>query len=354
MPLPNNFSKMVRDKDNLSVIMLNVGDGDAIIVKFPKVGEKNVYAVVDCYNAKKTIAVFESLETIVPGEKPDFHIEFICATHPHSDHIAGMGKLIKWCIEKDVDIHQFWDSGFRHISITQYKLIQLLRESKIKIAYPTSGYETTINKVAVRVLNPSIRLKNRYDTYGTNINNASIVIKLEYPPKDIAIYSLPKDKMSNKELAEEDKRKQNTVILGGDAQFDAWAVMSEEFPTLRSTKNRGQMIDPTIRKHQPLKCEVLKVPHHMSKHGISLEVLETLRPIFTVASCSDHSEHGFPHELTVKAAEDIYRGKKDKILYTGHHDPTKRSGTVVAILNGKTKLRKIYPLGEAKSKNAPL
>jgi beta-lactamase superfamily II metal-dependent hydrolase len=260
---------------------------------------------------------------------------------------------MKWCNENNITVKQFWDSGFRHVSVTHYKLIKLLRESDISIVYPTSGYESTINKVAVRVLSPSIRLKNRYDTFGTNINNASIVLKLEYPPKDIAGYFRPENDMSNKELAEEEKLKQNTVILGADAQFDAWAVITDEFPTLRRTENRGQLIDKT-RKHQPLKCQILKVPHHMSKHGISLEVLETLLPKYTIASCADKSEHGFPHELTVLAAQDIYRGRQKKaIFFTGHREKEHRSGTVVSVLRGEGEPL-IYELGESKGKDAPL
>ena len=206
----------------------------------------------------------------------------------------------------------------------------------------------------MKVLSPSIRLKNRYDTFGTNINNASIVLKLEYPPKDIADYFQPPEKISDIEISEQEKLKQNTVILGGDAQFDAWAVITDEFPTLQSTTNRGQLIDAKVRKHKPLKCQVLKVPHHMSKHGISLEVLETLLPQYTIASCANQSQHGFPHELTVLAAEDIYRKTKTKrVFFTGHKEAEKRSGTIVSILRGSGRPL-VYGLGEKTKDCAPL
>jgi len=336
-------------KSTLAVIVLNVGDGDAIIVRFPPEHGKRACAVVDCYDADKTIAALEALQ---PEEIP-----FICATHPHYDHTRGMTKLIKWCVEKDLAPNQFWDSGFRHVSKTHYDIIKLLQEhsGKIDVIYPTSGYETTINKVSVKVLSPSIRLKNRYDTFGTNINNASIVMKLEYPPKDIAPYYLSSDEASEKDLAENERLKQNTVILGGDAQFDAWARITDEFPELQRTQNRGQMINAEVIKHRPLRCQVLKVPHHMSKHGISLEVMETLLPRYTVASCANKSKHGFPHELTVMAVEDIRRKKKDKgIRFTGHPDKSLRSGTVVALLRGRNTKPLLYALGEPARKNAPL
>ncbi|MCP4625135.1 MAG: MBL fold metallo-hydrolase [bacterium] len=340
------IQKYLKDS-TLSVTVLNVGDGDAIIIRFPfKYGEK-ACAVVDCYNAGKTIAALEALgaETI----------PFICATHPHSDHTMGMANLIKWCIQKGIKIDRFWDSGFRHVSKTHYDLIQLLGENPgINVIYPTSGYETIINRVRVLVLSPSIMLKNRYDTFGTNINNASIVLKLDYPPKDIAPYYLTPEKAADEALAEEERLKQHSIILGGDAQFDAWAKITEEFPELQHTGNRGQMIDPNVIEHKPLRCQVLKVPHHMSKHGIALEVIETLHPRYSIASCSNHSKHGFPHELTVMAVEDIHKKKKDDgMRFTGHPDSVKRSGTIVAIFRENARRPLIYGLEEPVSKPAP-
>lgn len=332
----------------LSVVVLNVGDGDAIVIRFPSKYGKKACAVVDCYNAGKTIAALKALGTET--------IPFICATHPHFDHTAGMIKLIKWCIQEGVQIDQFWDSGFRHVSKTHYDLIQLLRKNPdINVIFPTSGYETTISRVRIQVLSPSILLKNRYDTFGTNINNASIVLKLEYPPKDIAPYYLTTEKAGDEVLAEEERLKQYSIILGGDAQFDAWARITEEFPELQQTGNRGQMIDPDIIEHKPLRCQVLKVPHHMSKHGISLEVVETLHPRYSIASCSNQSRHGFPHELTVMAVEDIHKKKKDDgMRFTGHRDPGKRSGTIVALFRENARKPLIYGLGESAAKPAPI
>jgi beta-lactamase superfamily II metal-dependent hydrolase len=347
----SDAAKLKKDmkSNTLAVIVLNVGDGDAIIIKFPSQNGKTACAVVDCYNANKTIAALEAL-------KPDA-IPFICATHPHSDHIKGMKKLLEWCIKNITGQIDFWDSGFRHVSKTHYDIIRLLQKhhDKTRTIYPTSGYETIINKVRVLVLSPSIRLKNRYDTFGTNINNGSIVLKLEYPPKDIAPYYLSEERASEQDLSENERLRQNTVILSGDAQFDAWARITDEFPELQRTQNRGQMINPDVIKHRPLRCQVLKVPHHMSKHGISLEVIETLLPRHTIASCANKSKHGFPHELTVMAVEEIRKKKEDRgIRFTGHWDKKLRSGTVVALFRGSNTNPKIYSLGDTVKSKAPL
>lgn len=349
-----NLAKNLKKADALAVIVLNVGDGDAIIVRFPpkhdKESKKRI-AIIDCYNANKTIAAIKKL-------KPD-KISFICATHPHYDHTKGLSKLIKWCIDNNSEmIDEFWDSGFRHVSKTHYDLIQLLRKNpQIKVLRPTSGFERTINKVRILVLSPSMYLKNRYDTFGTNINNASIVLKLEYPPVDIAPFYLKSDEFSDVKLKKIQDIKQNTVILGGDAQFDAWARISQEFPELVRTDNRGQLIDTSRMTHKPLRCQILKVPHHMSKHSISLETLEYLMPRYTIASCKKNSDYGFPHELTVMAIDEIHKKnlksiKNKEMIFTGH--PTNSSGTVVSLLMGGNKKPQIYKLGETVAQNAPI
>jgi len=92
----------------------------------------------------------------------------------------------------------------------------------------------------------------------------------------------------------------------------------------------------------------------MSKHGISLEVLETLNPRYTIASCSTQSKHGFPHELTVMAAKDIRKKQKDDgMRFTGHRDAEKRSGTIVALFREKARQPLVYSLEEPVSKPAP-
>jgi len=355
------MAKSVQDKlkdcltpEALCLVTLNVGDGDSLIVRFPPAHsesrnggvKKIIGAVIDCNDADKTVDALQKL-------KID-ELAFICATHPHADHTIGLKGVINWCLQNNVPIHQFWDSGFRHVSKIHYDLIKLLYEhGEIKFVRPTSGYETIVNMVRVQVLSPSILLKNRYDTFGTNINNASIVIKLDYPTTDIAEPYTKKptrSEIEKRNLSAYDPLKQNTIILGGDAQFDAWARVTEEFPELVKTSNRAQLIDPDKAPSRPLRCQVLKAPLHMSKHGISLEVLETIKPNATLASCADKSKHGFPHQLTVLAAEDI----KKKVYYTGHHDSKLRSGTLVTVVRGDGRPPKIFALGEPTASPAPL
>ncbi|UCE36202.1 MAG: MBL fold metallo-hydrolase [Thermoplasmata archaeon] len=303
--------------ESLCVHVLNVGDGDSIVLQFPAdVNGRRKFALVDCYKSTKTIDYLKKLGVN--------ELEFVCATHPHYDHIAGIPKVLDTF---KGSIQEFWDSGFRHTSLTYDKIINKIKDdTNINFIRVTSGMERIINDVKVCVLAPSIYLRNRYDTYGVNINNASVVLKLEYKDPDAVNPSV--------------------IILGGDAQFDSWAKVIEEFPHHEKTDNPEQKVE-WKKSFKPLNCNVLKVAHHGSKHGTALEYVEKLDPEYAIVSCSDSSRHGFPHEIAWLSLKEVsHMGVKDRIYFTDYSEPGKpKSGTTVVITNGTT-THDIVSLGE--------
>ncbi|MCG3227629.1 MAG: MBL fold metallo-hydrolase [Candidatus Heimdallarchaeota archaeon] len=254
------------DAETMLVHVLNVGHGDAIIVELPEVNNQRAYIVVDCYIASKTLDYLNLL-----GAQS---LDLVVATHPHSDHIKGLKKILE---SYSLKVEQFWDSGFRHSTTTWLNLMDLI-ESRDDILFirPTSGLILTINGVEITVLGPSVALRNRYDSYGVNINNASIVLKLEYNDKK--------------------------VILTGDAQWDSWAKITEDFPHFKKTSNPDQKIKYT-EAFNPLKCNVLKVSHHGSMHGTSLEYIERLSPNHAVISSGTRFD--LPHEITTEILDEV-------------------------------------------------
>jgi len=170
---------------------------------------------------------------------------------------------------------------------------------------PTSGLVTNIGRLKVTVLAPSINLRNRYDTFGVNINNASIVLKLEFNNK--------------------------SVILTGDAQWDSWARITEDFPHFQKTDNPDHKIQ--IKNHfNPLECDILKVAHHGSKHGTSLEYIEKLGRSSRFDKGPRHAviSHGtrydFPHTITTR----IFKEAKTQSILTS-------KGSVIYTINNSIK-----------------
>ncbi|MFW9795417.1 MAG: ComEC/Rec2 family competence protein [Candidatus Thorarchaeota archaeon] len=252
--------------DSLLVFILKVGDGDSIIVQLPN-PDTNGHMVIDCKRAKDTTDWLRAINAS--------RLALVVATHPHYDHIAGLESVIGMYSGK---IDQFWDSGFRHTSVTWDNLTEEVNKSQALFLRPTSGMYITFADVKVTVLAPSIYLRNRYDSYGVNINNASIVLKLEYGGK--------------------------SIILAGDAQWDSWSKMVEEFPRYEKTENPDQHVQ-IDKSHNPLRCNVLKVAHHGSKHGTALEPLEVLNPKYAIITHAQNSRYEFPHHITSMTLEEI-------------------------------------------------
>lgn len=314
--------------DDVGIFVLNVGDGDSIVVRLPVTDGDHAFGVIDCADADKTVDLIRALSGPI-----DPLIRFVVATHPHSDHIRGLRQVIK----SFPDVGEFWDSGFRFTSLMYRRLIQEVESQAdwngLRFLRPTSGFEFYYGLVRCTVLSPSIYLRNRYDTYGVDANNASIVIRLSYPVQPPS--SDYPDKPPSTTTPAEPTGRPRTAILGGDAQTDAWGHVLAEFPhLLADDKNWARQIGARTGD-QPLACDFFKVSHHASKRGINLELLErfgdatgkgpSVGPKVLAVSCSSERPggFGFPHTVT----QELMREVRDPTAQSGKdHDPDDEIG----------------------------
>lgn len=260
---------------DLVVHVLNVGFGDNILIEFPADSQgKRSYGLVDCRDAKKTRAY---LDKLVPDSALRSRLDFVCATHPHHDHISGIQSILK---DKTYKPLEFWDSGFRHNSQSYRKILETLLDEKIRMVRVSSGMEFYFGKVRVTVLSPSVALRNKYATYGVDMNNSSVVLRLEHHEEDVL---LSRSKEYAGKLSQEDIRQagKSVVILAGDAEFDSWAQICEEYPRVERTSAH----DPLVKKMVDyLACAAVKVAHHGSMHSAPLDVYEKMKPELAVVS----------------------------------------------------------------------
>jgi len=285
---------------------LNVGFGDNILVEFPvnQTGKRS-YGLVDCRDFRKTKQYLDRLMQIRPG-KPK--LEFICATHPHLDHISGINPFLT---NEKYRPKEFWDSGFRHKSQTYIKILQSLLFEGIKLIRVSSGMEWYFGKVQVTALAPSVRLRNKYATYGVDMNNASIVLRFEHHAKDVILIK-SREYMGSSSLEAERQAGRSVVILAGDAEYDSWAYMTEEFPRLERTESHKPLVKKMVNY---LACSVVKVAHHGSMHSTPLDVYEKMIPEIAVVSTEQEESTKqvdgfaltrglFPHPLAIIALEE--------------------------------------------------
>jgi beta-lactamase superfamily II metal-dependent hydrolase len=276
---------------------VNVNHGDCIILEFPDYGLPNAkahFGIVD-FGAKRSadkLLPTEYMKALIAYRRDndpnfDYEIDFACVTHPHDDHYRGLPTFMDEFSDRSnpqrSKLKAFWDCGFRTTSITYNKVLKkICNNENVTFVRLSSGTEFEFGSVRIIVLGPSIDLRNRFDTYGVSKNDASVVLRIQYQDG----YS----------------------ILTGDAEFASWGKITEEFPrTARITFSKEAMgLADRDETPEQLKCQLLKLSHHGSKHGSSLEYLERLSPTSVVIPAASQNwyrtnipqwKNKFPHPL---------------------------------------------------------
>jgi glyoxylase-like metal-dependent hydrolase (beta-lactamase superfamily II) len=334
------------DPDALVYFLLNVGDGDTQLLLLPPDSNDRVrrLMIVDVATTKKLPDLIEKLHEVeVPSEtgvkrliqRPGApgQIRLVVATHPHFDHIGGMGELLstynglrsrRAALPRDADsedgtnlsmedaatpyasdacIDQFWEPGYFFPSPSFHKLMAELEISPwIRRLQPTSGTTTYLDSVKVTVIGPGIGLRSRFDTYGVEINDSSLTLMLEYPAS--RIYTEADGSDENRLNRRAVKARSRRLLLGGDAQFTSWAQAAIDFPDMRNAQNPVLARElRAARGRDYLASDVFKMSHHASKHGINLELMQRVNAKYVlISSTGGGGRYGFPHALAMDAA----------------------------------------------------
>ncbi|HSN57294.1 MAG TPA: hypothetical protein VLT32_21680 [Candidatus Sulfomarinibacteraceae bacterium] len=282
MPTP------IRPTD-LVVHILNVGFGDAILLELPTDRRgRNMLGIVDCNNGSKMVDYITKLR----GVRDFDGVAFICATHPHLDHVRGIGQLLTNPLTRP---DEFWDSGFRHKTKTYLDILETIHDEGITMRRISSGMESYFGTLRITVLGPSVALRNRYATYGIDMNNASIVLRLENCEEDVVLV----ESVRYRDRDDPEVLRQagdSVVILGADAEYDSWSQITQEYPHVE----RPSEHDPLVKKAvNLLNCAVLKVSHHGSMHSSALDVYERMSPAWAVLSSKQETSSVTHHETTL-------------------------------------------------------
>lgn len=356
----------MRDNNILRIHVINVGHGDSILVELPDEmsnGRRPRFGLVDAggEDAEVRTKTLDYLQSFLeyrlerpPSSNPDatdYVFEFICLTHPHSDHLYGMMPVLE-CFCADtfpmaMRPRQFWDCGFRYNTVGYLAVLEFLSQHpEVQFIRVTSGTEFHYNEVEVLTVAPSIDMRNRYDTYGVNVNDASIVLRVSLG--------------------------RGVALLTGDAHFDSWGKVCEEFPRTKhiiyppDSHGTPDMRDPNrddiafLNQENQLNCQLLKVAHHGSKRGTSYEYIEKLSPSHFVIPCDRDSEyqsnwrHKFPHPITrliIGEESDVFSANSSQIPdvtgLAGSTGTTASLGTLVyRITRGGSVTR--FALGDVK------
>jgi beta-lactamase superfamily II metal-dependent hydrolase len=224
----------------LKVHYIDVGQGDSILLDL---GATEV--LIDGGDGSPGVVSY--LQQYVDGP-----LEAIVATHPHADHIGGLGDVLDHFI-----VEQIWLNGGTSDSQTYANFMDKVNAEMAEVHYVKRGDKITIGNLLFEVLHPTMPLVS--DT-----NDNSIVLELSFGEIDF--------------------------LFTGDAG---------------ATPETSMLIAEVIED-----IDILKVSHHGSKYGTTANFLDTARPEVAIISVGNNT-YGHPAPETVarltSAGATIYR-----------------------------------------------
>ncbi|MBO0725096.1 MAG: MBL fold metallo-hydrolase [Blastocatellia bacterium] len=238
----------------LQIYALDVGQGDSLLIVTPE--GKSV--LIDAGTPQAGDEVVAALR-----KRNIQSLDLVVATHPHSDHIGGMRRVIE-----NFEIKNFLDSNQKYASKEYERMLDAIMEKRIKTIYAKKGMKFDLDSgVRLEVLNPEGNdLLIKKVRPGGSVENAnSVVLRLSYG--------------------------NFSMLFAGDAETETEDMMMDSGVTLRS--------------------QVLKVGHHGSRYATSARFLEAVAPEAAVISVGAHNRYGHPAPETLdrlqKAGVKIYR-----------------------------------------------
>ena len=164
-------------------------------------------------------------------------LDYVVATHPHSDHIGGLAAVIQ-----QFDVKNVLMPDATNNTATFEKLLTAIENKGISITVPSVGDKVAAGIIKFIVLAPANDFKD--------LNNASLVLRMVH------------DKTA--------------FLFTGDAE----------------TLSEKEMLNSGLS----LRANVLKAGHHGSRTSTSSEFLDAVRPGTVVVSCGTGNSYGHPHK----------------------------------------------------------
>ena len=227
--------------NQLEIDVLDVGQGDAILIKTP--AGQNI--LVDGGPDK---TVIKRLSQNLPWW--DKRIDLMVLTHPHDDHVTGLNDVLK-----RYQVKKVLYTGATHNAPNYLVWLRLVRDKKVPL--------TIIDKEQTIDLGQGVRLEILYPNQSlagqtlADLNQSSIVARLAYG--------------------------RNKFLLTGDAGEEA----------------EKKLIDSGA----DLKADVLKVGHHGSEYSTTLGFLEKIKPALAVIEVGRDNQFGHPNLRIIKRLE---------------------------------------------------
>jgi competence protein ComEC len=233
LPGPGSSSHNANVTGDMKAYFLDVGQGDSSVILF-----RDKVILIDSGEIDQGDRVVGYLKKLGVTR-----IDLLVATHPHSDHIGGMQKVLA-----AFPVGKVLDSGMPSSSVLYEHFLETLDRKNIPYIVAEQGQTVDLDPaLGILVLSPP---KERI---GDDLNTNSIVLRISYGTTNF--------------------------LYTGDATTAAEDVM--------------------LKNGYPMDAQVLKVGHHGSTSSTSKAFLSRVSPEVAVISLGKDNPYGHPHKETL-------------------------------------------------------
>lgn len=276
--------KLQTDDGSLSVHMLDVGQGDCLLILFPD----NTEMIIDCANYNNSSAIMTETLAYIDRYITDGQIEYLMLTHCDSDHVYFMDEIIG-----------------------KYKVSNIFMPNVL--AKPDSKtWQDEIAKLDTKLLEPF----TDPDTVDTVCYAEFFCAALTEPDCNIVLNVAP-DENTSYVIGGEDEGYTFTFYFPTQEYYDTTKLNTGERKNAISpigileyndfrivfTGDSNELNEPSFVKRLPnnkLDCDILKVGHHGSETSSTDAFLDAITCEYAMISCNaDGNDFNHPRQATL-------------------------------------------------------
>ncbi|MEX1052279.1 MAG: hypothetical protein WEC80_00345 [Patescibacteria group bacterium] len=238
------------------IVFCDVGQGDATYIRL----QNKIDILVDAGSDRK---ILQCLGKHMPFLDKNIELAFI--THPQKDHYGG----------------------FEHI-LDRYTVKNL-------ILNPINNKALSYQKLLDKLVLKNVNLKSQYSEDVIRLNEINITFY--WPTKDYLRESVYQTKTLKSEF------KINDVFLNLNKYSQVFKFEFEETSILFTgdiDKEISNKISSSLSR-----VDILKVPHHGSKNGITKKLIDKLIPKISIINVGKNNSYGHPHKEVLDLLESV-------------------------------------------------
>ena len=229
----------------IRVHFIDVGQGDSTLIQ-----SRNANVLIDAGPPAAAGALAAYIEALGIST-----IDYVVATHPHSDHIGGMPAILD-----RFAVQNFWMPDVTHETASFERMLDAIERNGIAITTVETGARIDVDIIQMLVLSPAPGIVKN------NLNDYSIVLHMTYGS--------------------------TAFLFTGDAEAPVEARIAAS--------------------HIPVRANILKAGHHGSRTSSTDIFLDAVAPQITVVSAGAGNQFGHPHRDVLERFE----SRNIKILRT--------------------------------------